>query len=239
MPHDELELWHAVRGEPVALGVFRSSGALPVRDALSIYRNAYWIRQYEVLRELFPRVERHRGAVGFRELTRRYLHEHPSIHPELERIGARLPDFMRGGPPELAAAASIAAYEQALIESFLAADSVTASLADVRPEAFAFARMELAPSVRVVELDAALMRALAAEGKRVVGARGVVLARPALAVVSHFVTAAELELLAHVGRRATIGELVERFDHDVSGLHVVLDRWFRRRWIAALRLELP
>lgn len=235
-----LLLWRAVRSDlpPEALGPFRSSGRLAVPDAIAVYKNAYWIRQHECLRELFPRVRARLGEPRFRELVRRYLHAHPSCHPELEWLGAALPGFLaEQAEDDLAGVASIAAYDQALTESFLAADAPSARITDICPASFGASRLRFAPSLRIVAADLALLRTLADEGLEAVGARAVVVARPRYVTTTHLVSREELDLLTHARDGAPIDDLVEHHAHDVTGLHVLLDRWFRRHWIAAIETD--
>lgn len=236
-----LRLWRAVRTDldSSALVVFRSSRHLAVTDAIAIYKNAYWARQHEALRELFPRVVTQLGNQRFRELTLRYLRACPSAHPELERIGAALPAFMREhSDADFARAASVGAYEQALVESFLAPDSRAATLEEIRPHTFAAARLSFVPSLRVVATDSALLHVLTLENHDVIGAHAAVIARPRFVTVTHLIGRDELEVLALARSNRTVAELLDHCDNDVPGLHVLIDRWFRRRWIEAIREEL-
>jgi hypothetical protein len=147
---------------------------------------------------------------------------------------------MRGQPDDdLARAASLATYEQSLLDAFLAADSRSVDTSDVEPERFALARLRFLPSLRIVELDEVLARVLAREGKQVVGARAVVVARPRLSCTTHCVASDELDLLQLARRNARICDLLETCDHDVARLHLSLGRWFHRRWIATLCVETP
>jgi hypothetical protein len=236
----ELALWRAVRSDVTAhqLVEFRSTGRLSVARAISVYKNAYWGRQHDVLRELFPRVVRVLGEARFRELVRRYVLASPSAHPELEHLGHALPAFLRAQPDEdLARVAGLAAYEQALVESFLAPDHVAATTAEVVPATFALARLRFAPSLRVVATDDVLLRALAEERKSVISAAAVAVARPRHAVVPHVVGAAELDLLELATRGAMIAELLDECARDISAAHACIERWFRRAWIAAIDSE--
>jgi hypothetical protein len=236
-----LALWRAVRSDvpDEVLASFRSSGALSVGEAIAVYKDGYWSRQYEVLCELFPRIHEQLGGAEFRELVRRYLRACPSVHPELERLGDALPWFLRAQDDRtLSALASTAIYEHALIDSLLAADSPIAALSEIRADTFGSARLELVASLRIVPIDRELRRVLAAErGNAVVGAHAAVIVRPRFAIHVHFVNRDELRVLDLVRAGATVGELLLACDHDLSHLHALLARWFHRRWIAAIHEE--
>lgn len=232
-------LWRSVRSDVPAheLAPFRSSGRLGVDAAIAIYKNAYWIRQHDCLRELFPRLAAHVGETRFRDIVRRYLLAHPSSHPELEHLGADLPAFLRSTPDE--GLAGLASLELALVESALAPDGRAAALDAIRPATFGRARLQMSPSLRVVVLDDVALHVLHAEEREVVGAHAAVTVRVGFATKLHLIghdehTALEL---ARAGER--IDELLDRHAHDVSGLHRFLQRWFARSWIAAIDEESP
>lgn len=69
------------------------------------------------------------------------------------------------------------------------------------------------------------------------GARAAVISRPRFATTTHLVAREELELLGLARAGAPIDDLVGHAANDVTGLHVLLDRWFRRHWIAALATD--
>lgn len=228
-------LWSAVRRDlaPPQLATFRSTGALDVTSAITVYKNAYWIRQHEVLRDQFPIVAERLGATRFRELVRRYLLAYPSRHPELEYVGQDLAVAMAAQPDaDLRALARLAALEQARVESALSADADAATLAAIDIATFARSRVRFVPSLRVVELDDEALRELAVRGLAAVGACAAVVTRPRFAVHTQLVAAEELALLTFVRDGATFGEVLERYDHDVAAVHRPVERWFRRGWIA-------
>lgn len=243
LPPDDVRalaaLWHAVRSDVRAdqLGAFRSTGALGVVQAVAVYKTAYWARQHAVLVELFPLVVEHLGAARFRELVRCYLLAHPSAHPELERLGDRLPEFLRRSADEdLAGVAMLAGLEQARTESALSPDDPIARLSDIVPATFVRSRLRLVRSLRAVEIDPVALRALHARGLNVVGASHAVVARPHFAVTTHLVARDEQLLLDRVAHGASMGELLEQVAHDVAALHRPLDAWFRRGWIASIEV---
>lgn len=243
MSHDAAAmhlLWRAVRSDVPAreLGAFRSTGRLAVPAAIGVYKTAYWVRQHAALRDLFPRLSARLGEAGFRELVRRYLLARPSTHPELEHLGAGLAAYLRG-EPALAHLAQLAELEHAHVESFLAPDSPAATFADIDPVRFGAARLELAASLRIVLADGVLLQLLAHEGGRVLGAAAIVVSRPRFATVTHPIAADELALLRLVQGGASIQDLLAYVGDDVAGLHVPLQQWFLRRWIATIATDVP
>lgn len=227
-------LWRAVRSDLRGhdLSPFRTSGRLRVDAAISIYKNAYWIRQHDVLCELFPRLAKELGAPAFRDVVRRYLLAHPSSHPELEHLGTHLPEFLASQPEH--ALAGLAALELALVDSALAPNSPVADPAAIRPATFARARLAVSASLRVVILDARALHVLHAEDREIVGAYAAVTVRAGFATRLYLIghdEHATLEL-ARQGRR--IQELLDHHADDVSGLHRFLRRWFDRGWIATI-----
>lgn len=233
------QLWRAVRADLGAddLAMFRTTGRLAVPQAISIYKNAYWIRQHEVLRELFPSVERCLGSERFRELVRRYLRAFPSVHPELEHLGERLPPFLATQSDlDGAGLRTLATLEEARTRCALGPDGNLARLEEIQPATFATSRLHLLANLRIVELDAACLRVLAGDGLEVVGASHAVVARPRFAVVTSLVGREEHALLELVERGATIGDLLDHCDHDVAALHRPLERWFRIGWISRIEV---
>jgi len=228
-------LWRAVRRDlaPPQLTAFRATGALDVKSAISVYKNAYWIRQHEALRDQFPIVAECLGAARFRELVRRYLIAYPSRHPELEYVGQDLAAAMAAQPDaDLRALARVAALEQARVESALSADADSATLAAIDIATFARASLRFVPSLRVVDLDGEALRELAVRGLAAVGACAAVVTRPRFVVQTQLVAAEELALLAFIRAGATFGEVLDRHEQDVAAVHRPVERWFRRGWIA-------
>jgi hypothetical protein len=124
---------------------------LPAADRVAIYRDMYASRLVEALRETFPNLARFLGEERFSALAVAYVHEHPSEHHDVGRIGKRLPEFLRAFPdPERPDLADLAALEWERNEVFFAPQSETAgaeALASAGPEA----RLVLVAALRVVE----------------------------------------------------------------------------------------
>jgi hypothetical protein len=146
---------------------FTASPELTAAERVEIYADMYLWRLVDALREDYPKLAALLGEERFYSLAEAYVHEHPSSHHDLGRIGLCLPAFLRGHPdpgrPDLA---DLAALEWARSEVFFEAEVDPArqdALASLPPEQFLHVRLRLAPALRVlaVEHDAlALWRAL-------------------------------------------------------------------------------
>ena len=132
------------------------SRALSAAQRLGIYADAYFARLYEVLEEDFPGLAALLGHPEARALFRAYLIALPSDHPNLNRLGRRLADFIERGGGELQDrpfAAELARLERAIQEAFDAprAETLCAEdLAGLAPEAYGALRLPLAPHVRLI-----------------------------------------------------------------------------------------
>lgn len=120
--HDHQRVfWQSVRtrpGPPELEAVFVSRGALSAHQRLEIYRTAYWVRQVQALRELFPAVVAATGDARFAQLASRFVAEQPSTHWALERIGPPFVDWLR----EKSGFGGVAALDWARFAVFVAPD---------------------------------------------------------------------------------------------------------------------
>lgn len=121
---------------------------------LQVHNTAFWERLLAVLASDYPALQRRLGEPLFRTLARAYLLRHPSAHPNLNRLGRRLPDWLARqrrepiDPPTL----ELARYEQLRCESFDAPEAAPldpAALAAAPPELLATARLRCHPSLRL------------------------------------------------------------------------------------------
>jgi hypothetical protein len=132
---------------------FSGTSELPAADRVAIYRDMYASRLLEALRETFPNLARFLGDERFAALASAYVHEHPSEHHDVGRIGRRLADFLRAFPdPQRPDLADLAELEWSRNEVFFAPQSGAvgaAALAVAGPDA----RLVFVPSLRVVELE--------------------------------------------------------------------------------------
>ncbi len=73
----------------------RPSAKLDPIDRLEIYRGMYELRLIGALRVDYPKLEAFLGSDQFEELLRLYLRQYPSRSYTLNRLGDRLPGFIR------------------------------------------------------------------------------------------------------------------------------------------------
>lgn len=134
------------------------SKTLAPEQRLELYSEMYFLRLHEALVADFPTLVALLGAGEFEKLARAYVTKHPSSHPSLNRLGDRLPAFV-AGPAKVKKKAllhDVARLELAMSEVFDAPRAVpldTDALARVAPEAWAQARLRLAPAFRLLALD--------------------------------------------------------------------------------------
>jgi hypothetical protein len=146
---------------------FTASAELTAAERVEIYADMYLWRLVDALREDYPKLAALLGDERFYALAEAYVHEHPSRHHDLGRVGVHLAAFLRTHPgpgrPDLA---DLAALEWARSEVFFEAKKEPArqdALAALPPDEFLGARLRLAPALRLlaVEHDAVgLWRAL-------------------------------------------------------------------------------
>jgi hypothetical protein len=138
-------------------GAVRSHGALTPSERLDLYANMYFLRLLEALRSDYPVLAAVMGEDTFDALAMGYLRHHPSTEASLDRFGAHLEAHLR--EPEVAATlerpdlADLAALEWARTEVFTGEDADpvgTDAFAQLAPEGFATARVELIPSLRLI-----------------------------------------------------------------------------------------
>ena len=122
---------------------------------LEIYREAYFARLVECLADDYPQIQHYLGAEAFQELALEYIALHPSTGPNLNRFGARFPEFLSatGRDPFLR---DLARLEWALVEVVHAPAEPSLSLAElqaVAPEDWAALRLRPRATLRLLELD--------------------------------------------------------------------------------------
>lgn len=133
-------------------------GTLGPVERVDIYANMYFYRLLDAIAEDFPAVRGVLGPAGFHNLVTDYLLAHPPTHYSLRYAGARLPEFLRGGPwgAEAPYLADLAEFEWCLVEAFDAPDDPVTTEADLRrvpSDAWAELRFRLHPSVELVRLE--------------------------------------------------------------------------------------
>lgn len=140
---------------------FAGTPELGAVDRVAIYQDMYLWRLAEALREVFPQVARAVGDERFLALARDYLARHPSEHHDIGLVGRQLAGFLSEFPdPDRPDLADLAALEWARHQVFFEAPSAPAgpeALADLGPEAFARTALALAPALRLLELEHAVV----------------------------------------------------------------------------------
>ncbi len=146
--------------DAVVVGDERLSAA----ERVDVYGRMVLFRIQDAIRENFPALAAAVDALGetaWRDLVVDYLGAHPSRHFSLREIGGRLEAFLRESPirERVPYAADLAAFEWAFLGAFDAADADAVgaeALASIPPEAWAEIRLELSPTLRIVELEFAV-----------------------------------------------------------------------------------
>lgn len=134
-----------------AVEQIQPSGRMTAAERLGVYRDMYPVRMREALEADYPGLRHYLGAEKFQAMTEAYVAAHPSRSYTLNRLGDKLPEFLKD-PFER----DLAGLEQVLTEAFDAPETevLTAErLREVPPEAFEEARLEMVASVRVREYE--------------------------------------------------------------------------------------
>ena len=140
-------------------------------EQLDIYREQFWLRHTSSLVEDFPGLGGILGQDEWEKLAEQYLREVAPDSYTLRDLGARLPQLIERASllPHQELCLDMARLELAYIEVFDAVDTPPLAperLAAIPEEAFAEARLEIAPSVRLLSVRypvADLRRRLRAE----------------------------------------------------------------------------
>lgn len=112
--------------EPDAIArVIRPSKALTPVERVGVYQGMYLLRMVEALENDFPAVAHLLGHEGFVGLVTRYVAAHPSRSYTLNRLGDRLPEFIREsrGIRRKAFVADLARLESLVTAAFDAPES--------------------------------------------------------------------------------------------------------------------
>lgn len=100
--------------------VVRGGRGMSARERLEVYRDAYFTRLPDAIREDYPGVAHALGGDRFDGVLRDYLVAHPSRHPNLIFAGRALPDHLRTRDdlPGADFAVELARLEWAIVEAF-------------------------------------------------------------------------------------------------------------------------
>src|SRR5205823_13434272 len=118
--------WELLQGTEGPLDAFVGSSALPAEERVAIYARMFLHRQVDALREMFAKVVAALGDEGFFEVAARYVHDHPSEHPDLGQLGRTFAAFLER--PDLR---DLARLEWARGEVFEAAEAAPLSPEDL------------------------------------------------------------------------------------------------------------
>lgn len=136
---------------PVPDGLVDPAGRPAIRR-FSVYRNNVAGGLTRVLESGFPVVRKLVGEQFFAAMAGVFLRAHPPESRILMLYGARFPDFLAGFPPvaQLGYLPDVARLEQAIRESYHAADHRTADLTNIVPHRLLGMRFRLGPSARLL-----------------------------------------------------------------------------------------
>jgi uncharacterized protein (UPF0276 family) len=200
-----------LKGDPRRIGIYRGN------------LHAHWTR---ALSSAYPVLRRLVGDEFFDALARVYGRAHPAPDPDLNRFGAALPDFLAGFAPaaDHPYLPDVARLEWCVHEAWFApeADTPSAALAGLAPDAFEAARAVLHPSLRLHAspwATVALWRAHQADGPdfpdELQARTHALVLRPRLDVAVEAIGAAEHAALACLARGGTFGAALDAaFDVD-------------------------
>lgn len=151
------------------LSAIGETAAVSRAARLSIYGNGYFLRIIECLGQNYEAARNVLGGERFAALARAYLVRHPSTHRCIDNVGAAMDRFLARRPETRAFPflPDLARLEWAYHEAFYADDRPAfdfAALRDVPLDRWARARVELDPSVRLLDLEWPVERLWRADG---------------------------------------------------------------------------
>jgi hypothetical protein len=138
--------------------IVRGNERLTPIEQLDIYREQFWLRHVDVLRDDFASIERLVGGEAFEELARAYLAARPSASFTLRDLGAELPAFVADTAPWAAdpLVFDLARVEWAFVEAFDGPDALAAldpsALPGVTEDAWPAATIGLHPALQRLTL---------------------------------------------------------------------------------------
>ncbi|GAB4224513.1 MAG: hypothetical protein Kow0062_26420 [Acidobacteriota bacterium] len=135
----------------------RPSATLTPAERLAIYKDMYPLRMVEALEQDYPVLAWHVGEETFEQLALDYVAAHPSTSWTLDRLGDHFPRWLAEDCPREDAAflADLARFELAQTEVFDERPSDVLdgeTVARIPSEAWARARLQPVPALRLLEL---------------------------------------------------------------------------------------
>lgn len=137
--------------ESVAAEIASDNPRLSAIEQIDIYREQFFVRHVESLREDFRAVEYAAGASRFEEIAKAYLAEHPPASFTLRELGHAVASFLSHD----AFLFDVARVEWAFIEAFDAGDAAPldpSTIAAATEEQWPGAKLSLHPSVQRLAL---------------------------------------------------------------------------------------
>lgn len=232
--------------EALAAGIAKGNERLSPAEQIDIYREQFFLRHVDVLREDFRAIEHLLGRADFEALARAYLGAHPPASYTLRDLGHAMAAFVASAPPwkDDPFVLDLARLEWAFVEAFDGRDvpPLDASVVANAPEdAWPGAQIALHPSVQRLALAHP-----AHDYRQAVHAGGGASRpepRPSHVVVYrgpellHFieVEADAFAMLDDLARGATLGEACERAAHLEAKLAGWFQQWTALGWVCAVR----
>lgn len=135
-----------------------SDARLSAEGRLDVYANMYFYRIKDAIAEDFAKTARVLGEARWHNLMTDYLLAHPSTHPSIRWVGAKLPAYLRSHPEGTArpGLADLAEIEWAFTDVFQernATPLVPADLADVAPSDWPALTFRPVPALRLLRLE--------------------------------------------------------------------------------------
>src|SRR5258706_3394433 len=222
----------------------KSRGGLTAAERLGIYQEMHLPRMRDALATDYPMLLALLGEERFSELVRAYVQAFPSRSYTLNRLGDRLPAFLRSWGPRrgLALRPDLARLELAMTEVFDEEETpplVAEALARVAPETWPGARLQGIAALRLVPLSTnalavfeALRRGDDAGAAPKVRSCAVVYRRE-YGVRRRAVSHAELAFLADVLAGRPLGDAAARLRGRARGLAPELVSSWTSEWIGS------
>ena len=144
---------HVLTGDEAISRRVSASQAVPARDRLQVYAQAYQLRLVEALGHNYPRLLQLLGNDQFATLAREYLADYPSSSPSVRWFGNRLHEFLARKYSHTPALRDLASFEWSIANAFDAPDVTALStdrLATLAPDEWPSLRFVLHPSVQLI-----------------------------------------------------------------------------------------
>lgn len=233
--------------DPRALAIAAGSARLSPVEQVDVYREQFFLRHVDVLREDFSTIAHYLGDDAFEALAKDYLAKHPPSSFTLRDLGHAFPSFVAHDP----VLSDLARLEWAFVTAFDAKDVPpfdTATIANVPEDAWPHARIVFHPALQLVATDVAAQdyRAAVKEGNAPQRPEArkcwIVVYRGEDKLKYMDVDRDAYELLVSLARGTALGEACEeaarRSQADLAVFQEKLGGWFAlwtsRGWIASV-----